>query len=313
MSEEKADQNNGSKGSTGKNKQAPRRNNHHPRRRSKSNQQRNNKPNDRANEEEKQARQRPSAKQDKTVKTASDDGRQNRSAGQHRRRRSQRKPNQPSRQDNVHTAEKTVTASHFVKTNSHGVKRESEQKRTVSRSHRNRTTTHSSMNHSKSEIQHEKNSTTVSEKRTDGQNVPAKSEEVVVRANLADAFVNHDPEKLVPQARQALHVFVRNLRQVRQLRRFGDIEYISKKLHYVVIYMDQDDISRNQQAINKLSFVRRVMVSERPEIDPFVGEGVNANFVTHTENDGAADAIPDTDQTTADQSGSAATKSTEAH
>ncbi|KRL57065.1 YlbG family protein [Furfurilactobacillus rossiae] len=304
MSEEKADQNNGSKGSTGKNKQAPRRNNHHPRRRSKSNQQRNNKPNDRANEEE---------KQDKTVKTASDDGRQNRSAGQLRRRRSQRKPNKPSRQDNVHTAEKTVTASHSVKTNSHGVKRESEQKRTVSRSHRNRTTTHSSMNHSKSEIQHEKNSTTVSEKRTDGQNVPAKSEEVVVRANLADAFVNHDPEKLVPQARQALHVFVRNLRQVRQLRRFGDIEYISKKLHYVVIYMDQDDISRNQQAINKLSFVRRVMVSERPEIDPFVGEGVNANFVTHTENDGAADAIPDTDQTTADRSGSAATKSTEAH
>ncbi|HAT55341.1 MAG TPA: hypothetical protein DCW31_08925, partial [Lactobacillus sp.] len=122
--------------------------------------------------------------------------------------------------------------------------------------------------------------------------VPVRSEEATtVRANLTDAFVDHETKPLVPQHRQALHVFVRNLRQVRQLRRFGDIDYISKKLHYVVIYMNQDDIEKNQQAISKLSFVRRVMVSERPEVDPFVGHGVNANFVTHTENDGAADAL----------------------
>ncbi|MGV0168661.1 YlbG family protein [Furfurilactobacillus sp. WILCCON 0119] len=126
---------------------------------------------------------------------------------------------------------------------------------------------------------------------------PVAQPETVVRAELANAFVDHEPTALTLQPRQALSVYVRNLRQVRQLRRFGDIDYVSKKLHYAVIYMDADQIEQNRQAINKLSFVRRVMVSERPVIDPFVGHGVNANFVTHTENDGAADAD---DQTEAD-------------
>lgn len=116
-----------------------------------------------------------------------------------------------------------------------------------------------------------------------------------IRDDLALAFVGHDPQPLQPVARQAVFVFIRNLRQVRQLKRFGDIDYVSKKMHYVVIYMDQAQIESQRQALNKLNFVKRVVVSERPAVDPFVGQGVNANFVTHTKGDGGADALATTD------------------
>ncbi|GAB6092223.1 YlbG family protein [Furfurilactobacillus curtus] len=116
-----------------------------------------------------------------------------------------------------------------------------------------------------------------------------------IRDDLALAFVGHDPQPLQPVARQAVFVFIRNLRQVRQLKRFGDIDYVSKKMHYVVIYMDQARIESQRQALNKLNFVKRVVVSERPTVDPFVGQGVNANFVTHTKGDGGADALSVTD------------------
>lgn len=120
---------------------------------------------------------------------------------------------------------------------------------------------------------------------------PAPASAPVIKKDVTKAFVDHETESLTIAPRRALHVYVRNLRQVRQLRRFGDVDYVSKKLHYVVIYMNEADVSANRLALNKLPFVRRVVDSARPDVDPYVGHGVNANFVTHTQDDGAADAV----------------------
>lgn len=70
------------------------------------------------------------------------------------------------------------------------------------------------------------------------------------------------------KARQALIVYVNNLRSIRQLRRFGTVEYVSKKMRYVVLYTDQEDIRRTHQNVGQLKFVKKVLYSNWPLVDP---------------------------------------------
>lgn len=66
--------------------------------------------------------------------------------------------------------------------------------------------------------------------------------------------------------RRGLIVWVYSLRQLKNLRRFGIIAHVSRKMKYVMIYMDEQDVERNQQALEKLHFVRSVELSYRPDI-----------------------------------------------
>lgn len=75
--------------------------------------------------------------------------------------------------------------------------------------------------------------------------------------------------KIVP--RRSLIVYLRNARQARQLRRFGVVEYISEKLKYAVIAMDEADIASKKPLIERLGFVREVEVSHWPDVDTEVG------------------------------------------
>ncbi|WP_458414009.1 YlbG family protein [Schinkia sp. CFF1] len=64
--------------------------------------------------------------------------------------------------------------------------------------------------------------------------------------------------------RQGIIVWVHSLKQVKQLKRFGNIHYVSKKLKYVVIYMDMDRIEETAERIKSLSFVKKVELSYKP-------------------------------------------------
>ena len=67
--------------------------------------------------------------------------------------------------------------------------------------------------------------------------------------------------------RQSVSVFISHLRQSKQLRRFGDILYVSRRMKYVVIYMDQDQVTSNVQRLKQLGFVKKVVVSPRNQIN----------------------------------------------
>ena len=54
--------------------------------------------------------------------------------------------------------------------------------------------------------------------------------------------------------RQGVIVYLYRLRNSRQLRKFGQIQYISKKMKYVVLYMDQADVEGNIERLKKLKF-----------------------------------------------------------
>lgn len=68
-------------------------------------------------------------------------------------------------------------------------------------------------------------------------------------------------------SRRSLIVYMRNLRQVRNLRRYGNVEYVSRRMRYVVLYMNDDKILMNQDKIEQLGFVLRTQISVRPDLN----------------------------------------------
>jgi uncharacterized protein YlbG (UPF0298 family) len=64
--------------------------------------------------------------------------------------------------------------------------------------------------------------------------------------------------------RQGIIVWVHSLKQVKQLKRFGNIHYVSKKLKYIVIYMDMERVEDTVDRIKSLSFVKKVDLSYKP-------------------------------------------------
>ncbi|KRN33615.1 YlbG family protein [Weissella halotolerans] len=71
--------------------------------------------------------------------------------------------------------------------------------------------------------------------------------------------------------RRALIVYLKNPRQAKQLRRFGIVNYVSTKMKYASIYMNEADITTKKTVIERLSFVDHVIESQWPDVDTTVG------------------------------------------
>ena len=67
--------------------------------------------------------------------------------------------------------------------------------------------------------------------------------------------------------RQGIIVWVYTLRQIKNLKRIGYIHYVSSRLKYIVMYVDQIEVSDTVDRLNSLHYVRKVEISHRPEID----------------------------------------------
>ncbi|MCD2255264.1 YlbG family protein [Agrilactobacillus fermenti] len=67
-------------------------------------------------------------------------------------------------------------------------------------------------------------------------------------------------------------VWLYNLHHVKQLRRYGMIYYTSKRMKYVVLYVDQIQADAVKTMIEKLNFVRKVELSHRGELNTEFGE-----------------------------------------
>ncbi|MDS8743071.1 DUF2129 domain-containing protein, partial [Streptococcus pneumoniae] len=59
-------------------------------------------------------------------------------------------------------------------------------------------------------------------------------------------------------------VYVHQLKQAKSLRKYGHVHFISRKLKYVVVYMDQDKIEATKEKLSKLPYVKKVLESQRP-------------------------------------------------
>jgi uncharacterized protein YlbG (UPF0298 family) len=66
--------------------------------------------------------------------------------------------------------------------------------------------------------------------------------------------------------RQGIIIYLQSLKQAKILRKFGNIHYVSKRLKYVVLYCNMDDIDRTVERLKKFHFVKKIELSLKPFI-----------------------------------------------
>lgn len=73
-------------------------------------------------------------------------------------------------------------------------------------------------------------------------------------------------EEFVAQKRRGIFVYLQHLKQSKQMRRFGAIQYVSRKMKYVLIYVNEEDVEKTVAQLSKLRYVKDIILSPRPEL-----------------------------------------------
>ncbi|GAB6990519.1 YlbG family protein [Paenibacillus pini] len=61
-------------------------------------------------------------------------------------------------------------------------------------------------------------------------------------------------------------IWVSDLKAAKNLEKYGTVHYISKRMHYVVMYVNADRAEEVARNIRRLSYVRKIERSFRTEI-----------------------------------------------
>ena len=64
--------------------------------------------------------------------------------------------------------------------------------------------------------------------------------------------------------RQGLIVWFQHKKNIKHLKKFGNLIYISLKMRYAIIYVDQNDINRIEETLLKLPYITKVDHSYKP-------------------------------------------------
>jgi uncharacterized protein YlbG (UPF0298 family) len=69
------------------------------------------------------------------------------------------------------------------------------------------------------------------------------------------------------QPRRLVVVWLYTMKPINQLKKYGDIQYISRKMQYVLIYMNEENIELAMSQMKRFHFVRQVDRSYRPDVE----------------------------------------------
>ncbi len=64
--------------------------------------------------------------------------------------------------------------------------------------------------------------------------------------------------------RQGLIIWLFSLKNAKALRRFGNVHYVSKRMKYVVLYCDQEEVDDLVKKLSSIPFVKKVEPSYKP-------------------------------------------------
>lgn len=67
--------------------------------------------------------------------------------------------------------------------------------------------------------------------------------------------------------RRGLVIWVYSLKNFNKLKNFGEIHYVSQRMNYIMMYVDEHQIDETIQKIERLHFVRKIDKSYIPDID----------------------------------------------
>ncbi|NGP44363.1 DUF2129 domain-containing protein [Bacillaceae bacterium SIJ1] len=66
--------------------------------------------------------------------------------------------------------------------------------------------------------------------------------------------------------RQGIIVWMHTLKQIRLLKKFGHVMYVSKKLRYAIIYCNKDEAENLMEKLARLQFVKSIEPSYRADV-----------------------------------------------
>jgi len=67
--------------------------------------------------------------------------------------------------------------------------------------------------------------------------------------------------------RQGLVIWFQYMKNIKQIKRLGHLIYVSKRLKYAILYVNQKDIDTVEKRLLKYPFVSKVERSEKPFIE----------------------------------------------
>lgn len=79
-----------------------------------------------------------------------------------------------------------------------------------------------------------------------------------VRGNIMELVINE---------RQGIIVWVYSLKHMKTLKKQGLIHYVSKRMKYVVLYVNRSEVEALEKKLNSFHFVRKVERSYRTDIN----------------------------------------------
>src|SRR5699024_2121821 len=66
--------------------------------------------------------------------------------------------------------------------------------------------------------------------------------------------------------RQGMVVWFKQMNNIKKIKRFGHLIYVSKKLKYAVIYVNQSEMDQIEEKLRKYRFVTKVERSYKPYV-----------------------------------------------
>lgn len=85
----------------------------------------------------------------------------------------------------------------------------------------------------------------------------------IVRPKIEDKAVR----PLEKQGRIALFVYCNSYKGNRQLSHYGDLGYTSRKAHYSLLYVNEEEVSETIKKLKALKFVKRVRPSHLKDLN----------------------------------------------
>ena len=66
--------------------------------------------------------------------------------------------------------------------------------------------------------------------------------------------------------RIGIYIYFKQNKFIRQLKRYGHLIYVNKDKKYLLLYINESDVSQTMKELNKLKYVSDVIVSQYPNI-----------------------------------------------
>ncbi len=78
--------------------------------------------------------------------------------------------------------------------------------------------------------------------------------------------------------RQGIIVYIHSMKHVKSLRKLGNIHYVSRRLKYVILYLNMEEVEGVTARLKKLNYVKKVDISHKPFVKTDFDSGKEEDY-----------------------------------